>query len=348
MLFFYVALIVVSSIFSYTQVDLNLTLLNWQPYLSVQSTFTQFGYFNRPANVLVWSILAALLISTYFILIRKVDQDKYTIKKIKNTVLAIAAITVFSYTIFSHDIFNYIFDARIITQYGLNPYEQKALDFPQDDWTRFMQWTHRTYPYGPAWLAITVVPVFLGMGKFLPTYILFKLLFSAAYIASCIAIYKIAKIQNYKPQLAVALFAFHPLVIFDGLISPRIDMLMIAFGLFGVLSLLKGKKSSAFVFIAISAAIKYASALLLPFIFLKWDHKKTFFYLFIAAVLGSIAQCIYSKTIQPWYFLMPIAFLPFLTPYIGLKKVLILATLALFPMWIYLNFINTGTWLPVI
>jgi hypothetical protein len=260
-----------------------------------------------------------------------------------------ALITLFSYTVFSHDIFNYIFDARIITHYGLNPYQYRALDFPQDDWTRFMQWTHRTYPYGPGWLAITAVPSTLGLGKFLPTYLLFKLLFAVSYLAVSAAIFQIAKLQNSNPALAVALFAFHPLVILDGLISPRIDMVMIAFALWGVVYLLRDNNRSAIATLLISASIKFASILFLPILWLNpSDHKKLFSYLFAAAVLGMVAQSIYSMTIQPWYFLLPLAVLPFMLPYYSVNKTIAATLIAIAPIWVYLYFISTGSWLPVI
>jgi len=64
----------------------------------------------------------------------------------------------FSYPFLSHDLFNYLFDAKIVTFYHQNPYILKALDFPSDPWLRFMHWTHRTYPYGPSFLFLTLVP----------------------------------------------------------------------------------------------------------------------------------------------------------------------------------------------
>lgn len=346
----YAFVLIVLAIFSYTQIDLNLTLLNWPSYLDFQKSMIQLGYFNRPVNTIIFVIIFIFLVVGYLYFLKLSAPSSYDKKKLIRLLLIMAVVTLGAYSAFSHDLFNYIFDARIITKYGLNPYQHKALDFPGDDWIRFMQWTHRTYPYGPAWLVITFVPSMLGLGKFLVTYLLFKLLFAFSYVISCIYIYKIAHIQGQKPERAVILYALHPLVIFDVLISPRIDSAMIALALIGVYTLLKNQKKLSFIAILISALIKFASALFLPVIMIKQfqNHKYLFSYLFVAALVTSIAQSIYSHTLQPWYLLMPTAFLPFLIPYISFRKILTISMLFMLPLWIYIYFVNTGQWLPVI
>ncbi|MFS8160257.1 MAG: hypothetical protein ACMG6E_08635, partial [Candidatus Roizmanbacteria bacterium] len=88
------------------------------------------------------------------------------------------------YPLLSKDFFNYLFDAKILTFYHQNPYLHKALDYPLDPWLRFMNWTHRVYPYGPAFLPITLIPSFLSFGKLIINFALFKALFALAYIHS--------------------------------------------------------------------------------------------------------------------------------------------------------------------
>ncbi|MDO8515495.1 MAG: hypothetical protein Q7S14_03265, partial [bacterium] len=156
MIFAYFFVLFLLSIYSYSQIDLNLTLLQTPWFLQFKETMINLGYYNRPLSTLAFIILVLLL---------------YILKP-KKIILAIGGlclISLFSYPFLSHDFFNYIFDARIITTYHLNPYFYKALDFPADDWIRFMQWTHRTYPYGPVWLIVTLIPSFLGFSKFILT-----------------------------------------------------------------------------------------------------------------------------------------------------------------------------------
>ncbi len=165
----YFIVVVALSFFSYTQVDLNLTLLNWQPYLHLQNQLTNLGYFNRQINTVIFSVIFILLLLFYFLIIQHTLKNSQKSINIKKIIITTGVILLFGYPDFSHDLFNYIFDARILTHYGLNPYEFKALDFPTDTWIRFMHWTHRTYPYGPAWLAITAIPSLLGLNIFILT-----------------------------------------------------------------------------------------------------------------------------------------------------------------------------------
>ena len=154
MIFAYFFVLFLLSIYSYSQIDLNLTLLQTPWFLSFKSALINLGYYNRPLSTVIFTVLVLLL---------------YIIKP-KKIILAIGGvclISLLSYPFLSHDFFNYIFDARIVTLYHQNPYFFKALDFPNDTWIRFMQWTHRTYPYGPVWLVLTIIPSFLGFGKFI-------------------------------------------------------------------------------------------------------------------------------------------------------------------------------------
>lgn len=115
-----------------------------------------FGYYNRFWSTLVYILFILLLFYFYFFFQKK----KINVLK---TAFLIGFLTLFSYPFLSHDFFNYLFDAKILTFYGKNPYQFSALDFPKDSWTRFMHWTHRTYPYGPTFLPITAIPSFFSV-----------------------------------------------------------------------------------------------------------------------------------------------------------------------------------------
>src|SRR5205814_411517 len=135
----------------------------------------------------------------------------------------------FAYNAFSYDLFNYIFDAKIFVHYHQNPYFHKALDFPGDPMLSFMHWTHRTYPYGPAWLIIIAPVYYLGFGIFSITFYLFKLITVEAYLWSVILVKKIAEKLETDSSFAVVAFALNPLVIAEVLVSAHNDIFMIAF-----------------------------------------------------------------------------------------------------------------------
>jgi hypothetical protein len=292
----------------------------------------------------------------YFLVIYKTLHNTLSGKTIRILIIATATILTFAYNTFSHDLFNYMFDARIITHYGQNPYEHKALDYPHDDWIRFMQWTHRTYPYGPVWLALTVVLSVLGVGKLLSTFFLFKLMFAINYLACCYLLYKILQYLTTRRALiktAIVVCALHPLILIEALLSPHIDAVMATFALAGIYYLFKAKTeiknyrsntiSAIFAFF-ISVGIKFATIILIPAVFfmLNKSNKKAFILsVILLCTAATFAQGV-NRTLQPWYFTLPLALLPLLAPYVRIRYLLILALLCVLPLLSYWQLIFLG------
>lgn len=306
------------TVYSYSQIDLNLTLLQVPWFLSFKNLMIQLGYFNRPVSTGIFIILLLLLI-----LLSLLKN-----KNLKLTIFLISLTSVLAYPFLSHDFFNYIFDARIVTTYGHNPYFFKALDFPNDTWIRFMQWTHRTYPYGPFWLILTLTPSFLGFGKFVLTLLNFKLLFLTSYLGCCYLINKL------NPK-GLAFFALNPLVLIEGLFSPHLDITML---LFALLAIYKNPLN-----IIISIGIKFSTVLMAPLLFFK---SKPWFInsLIIAGYTGALVQ-IFSRELLPHYFLVPIG----LTALSNNRRWKILAVFlsAILLLIRYVPFLYTGQWLTL-
>lgn len=288
------------TIYSYSQIDLNLTLSSNQFYQNIQKELIYLGYFNRPSSAFIYLILFFLLFTFYFFFFNAVKKEKIKKSQVWCLILSTAGILLFSYPAFSHDIFNYIFDARILVYYQANPWNFTALNFPNDLWTRFMHWTHRTYPYGPFWLVISVIPYILGLGKFVLTLFNFKLLMALSYLGSCYVIFKIASLP------ALVFFAFNPLVINESLISPHLDSFMTFLGLLAIWLYLREKKVLGLINLTASILVKYATFGYLPVFFLK--IKKKWLMAFILTFLAIIGQ-ILIREILPWYFipLIPLA-----------------------------------------
>ena len=183
------------AIFSFAYVDLNLTLSKNPNLLGFVNSMQYLGYYNRPQANLIYIVMIVathgfFLANLILFLKRKISKKYLFFSSVINIVILI-----FAYPYLSSDIFNYMFDARIIFHYHLSPYTHKALDFPNDDWIRFMRWTHRYSPYGPAWLLLSLVPYVLGVGKFTLTLLAFKAFISAFHLANIYLIY-----QTLKPK----------------------------------------------------------------------------------------------------------------------------------------------------
>ncbi len=308
---FYGLVLSLLTIYSYSQIDLNLTLSgNWL-YQYFQNQLIKLGYFNRTLSTAVFLILLFLLSIIYYLILYLIKHKRLSFTNLKWLVILSCIILFFSYSAFSHDLFNYMFDARIVTAYQQNPYVHSALDFPSDLWTRFMHWTHRTYPYGPVWLVLTLPASMLGFGKFVLTLFNFKLLFLFFHLSNIYLINKILKKADPKLSLlGTAVYAFNPVVLIESLVSPHNEVLMLFFLLLAIYFVIcEDNKLAAIFNLLLSAGIKFVTIILLPiFLFysssersesrsLKWLKLNLLF------LIPPLILQIYFREPYSWYFI---------------------------------------------
>jgi hypothetical protein len=316
----YGVVLIATILYSYSLLDLNFTFMNYKFWATFRNAFIQIGYFQRELSSYLFMGLVILLFAFHFYLVRH-----YKKVKLWFILVPMAIVGLLSYPFLSHDFFNYLFDAKIFTFYHQNPYLQRALDYPNDPWIRFMHWTHRTYPYGPVFLVMTIIPSFLGMGKFVLHFFLFKGMSFVFYLITVWLLYKMNK------KWAI-FFATQPLVILEGLVSNHNDFIAVSLGIVGIYFLYKNihtvkehkkaeKKELKFklwtlikeqflgrLFFVLSTGIKYVS---FPSFFIVPKNLLINFVCFIVLIV-----VLYYETrqmgIQPWYFLNLLLFLPVL------------------------------------
>lgn len=339
-------------LYSFTQVDLSLTLSQASIFQQVQKSFQYIGWFNRPLSTYLFLGLLLWLFTLFAITVRQVVQKKLSSKKIWTIIFAVTLILIPSYNAFSYDMFNYIFDARIVSNYGLSPYEYKPLDFPEDPMLSFMRSTHRVYPYGPTWLGLTVPLTFISNEIFAVSLLLFKTLSAVAFLGTIYFIKKIAeriKIKNIN--LAITLFALNPLVLIEGLVSSHNEIVMMFFAVFALYLLFANKKTWPFISLIISIGVKFATVILAPVFLLKLlrkniEDKKIIEYIIFLSVIAVILTSVASGSnknpeFQPWYLLL-------LAPFIGLyeKNIVqgLFIGLSFFALLSYVPFLYTGQW----
>ncbi len=323
MVFFYYIVLLILSIYSFVLVDPNITLFQSKIWETFRDQVVYLGYYRRDLS---WLIYLFLIIGLFIFNSHFIKRYKQ-FNPVKIAIL-IAIILFFSYPFLSHDFFNYMFDAKILTFYHQNPYFYKALDFPNDQWLRFMHWTHRTYPYGPIFLLITLIPSFLSFGKFILSFLFFKLTFVLFYLG---AVYLLQKMN----RRAAIIFATNPVVIIEGLVNSHNDLIGVSLALIGIYHLLNKKGIKARLFFALSVGIKYIT---FPILFLMRAHEKShkFSFLLIVGVLLYISLKI---EIQPWYFLTLFIFLPFFTEAINKLNIFFFGLLIS-----YYPYIRLGGW----
>lgn len=304
--FLYFLGILITVGYTFAHIDLNLTLSSNPFYQKIQQQLIDLAYFHRPVSTAIFVSLLLMLFGFWYGIVWLVRTNRINRRSVW-TLIGISFLLIAAYPAFSHDVFNYLFDARIVTQYGLDPHYFKALDFPLDPWIRFMRWTHRYYPYGPSWLLLSLIPSFLGMGKFVLTLFLCKGMMAAFHLLNCFLVEKLAGGKESKLGLiSLAIFALHPLTLIESLITPHNEVVMLTGILLGLV-LLKKPFLSVGSFI-VAAGIKYISVLLLPLVLLsgRLNKDRLFNLAFWLSVLAIIPLLI-SREPYSWYFLPPFA-----------------------------------------
>lgn len=337
--------------YSYTQVDLSLTLSRLSVWQYIEKSFQYIGYFQRPLSTGIYIGILVLLFACSLWLLRLSWKKELAPKTIWIMIVVTGIILAFSYNAFSYDLFNYIFDAKLITHYHVNPYLYKALDFPHDPMLSFMHWTQRTYPYGPIWLGVTVPLSFIGFQFFMPTFYLFKLLMAGSYIGTAYFIHKIMqKVDEEHSLPALIFFTCSPLVLIEGLVSAHNDMVMIFLATMGIYFLIENKYVRAFFLLGLSIATKFATVFILPlFMGVLYGHMKKqkinwpfLFVLFSLCMIVPVVAASLRTNFQPWYVLyaMPFAALAVRNYYIAIPYTIF----SLFALLEYVPFLYKGDW----
>lgn len=296
MIFIYSIFLIFVSIYSYSLIDVNLTLFNNKIWEIFREKIVYLGYYQRNLNSFLYILIVIFLFLFSLYFIKKFNR--FNAFKLS---LIIGFILLFAYPFLSHDLFNYIFDARILTFYHKIPYFFRPQDFPHDSWLRFMHWTHRYYPYGPSFLLFSLIPSILSFNKFILTFFSFKLMFVIFYV---LAVYSLNKINKKWSMI----FATHPLILIEGLINSHNDLIATSLGIIGLYLLIsKGKNFLSRIVFLLSGGIKFNT---LPFILFSKERKMVNNLVFIIFVIPMI-YLLLTREIQPWYFLSFFAFLAF-------------------------------------
>lgn len=350
-LFVYYTLILLALfLYSFTQIDLSLTFSRITLLRNIVKGFQYIGYFNRPLSTYMYAAILILLTVFQLKFLYLAHIRKLSLKEVWKLIIAAAILLTLAYNAFSYDIFNYMFDAKIITHYYQNPYYHTALDYPGDPMLSFMHWTQRTFPYGPAWLVLTVPLSFIGFGFFLPTFFFFKILAAASYLGCLYFIGKI--IRETKPDMEVfglVFFGLQPLILIESLVSGHIDITMMFFATWAMYLYVRKKFMVSLLILLFSIGIKFATALLLPIYLLpiviknsKVKLRPKMSVLGLIFMLISVIIASNRTTFQPWYLIEGLCFAVFLSDnfYILIPSIIV----SFFAMFTYIPFLYTGNW----
>ncbi len=218
-----------------------------------------------------------------------------------------------SFPAFSNDIFNYIATAKVTFFYRENPYIIMPIDIPNEPMLDFLHAANKVALYGPAWIALTVLPHYLGMGNLLVTLFTFKLFIAFWYLLLCFLIWK----ASGRKVWPLVFFALNPLVLLSTLVDGHNDVVMMGLALEAFL-LLKQKRFvfGLFLFL-ISILIKGATLFLIPVFVWCWysvgqkkqmNWQRVWYWasisMYVIFFLSPLREEIYA-----WYFIWPLTFL---------------------------------------
>jgi hypothetical protein len=316
----YFLLIAVYTIFSYSLTAPNLVLTSWSPYWKFQTWMWNTFFNNRQLLTYTYLGLMSGVFINYFYLIKNWPKKQ----KISWWLpLLIASPLVFSNNALSYDVFNYIFNAKMVVVYQANPHLQTALDFTTDTWTRFMHNTHTPAPYFYGWTGLSLLPYFLGAGKFSITWLSFRLFSFLSLGLLSFSIIKTIKKQN----VWLLLLLLNPLLLIEVGSNAHNDLWMMVPSLVAML-LIANKKTNkniliSFALLMFSASIKLATLALLPIwiaLILPWEKAWPKLHEFVLSHWPFLASVILflplltprSKQFLPWYLIWSLVWWPFI------------------------------------
>jgi hypothetical protein len=168
------------------------------------------------------------------------------------------------YPITAADLFHYLADARTLWVYGQNPMQVPPEAHP---FVIGISWSQQPSPYGPFWQILSQIPVALtGAGNhWVAGVIGLKVLALVFYLACAALIFLIVRrAWPGREVLSTFIFAWNPFIVFRAVGNGHNDIAMMAFALAALYFVLRANWRLALPLLALSVAIKYSTALIVP------------------------------------------------------------------------------------
>lgn len=300
-------------LYSFTQVDLSLTLTRVSLWQTIQRVFQSVGFYNRPLSTILYVAILFLLFVLYIVAVRAATSGKLTGAHVWQIVGLVVLILIPSYPAFSYDIFNYMFTAKTVLVYHENPYVILPIAFSGvDPWLSFLHWTHLPSAYTPLWILLTLAPYVFGFRLFLLILWNMKLLVAAFYILSVRMVENIMKRDDPKAYVvSMVMLALNPLIIIESLVSAHNDIAMMAMVLLSVFLLPKKKLVSWFT-LSVSIALKFMTITLVPVYLLSLKKRINVPALSLIAISVGLILVLLQREILPWYLVWIVPFVSLL------------------------------------
>lgn len=336
----------VETLFVFVSIITTIITYAWSEHGFITLISSNKPIFNKLFELRGFMIYSRHLFEAWFITtitIITLIQLYFVFKKGKKVNLKIIILGVFilslAYSFLSTDIFSYIFSARILYFYKLNPYSTIPESLRDKDiWLSFTYWTHRPYIYGPIALLVSLIPfAIFGSSKFLSIFYASKIINGGMFIATGIIISKLLRSR----KKAVYLWFTNPLLLIELVINAHNENVMMFLFFLSLFFWKNNKKLKGLLALIFSILTKYVSLLFSPLIFIR-ENVRTIMAR-IMVVLGITLFLSKYNQMQLWYF----SWIYFALPFAKIKKryiALFFVAQSLLIITKYLKFIGSGNW----
>jgi hypothetical protein len=169
------------------------------------------------------------------------------------------------------DVFNYIAYARLVTEYGLNPYVDVLSQMPYDPVFPYATWPDWPSPYGPVAI-VSMLPLgFLGVPQALWVT---KVAMTGASLALVGLTAACARERDLPVGPAIAFVGLNPALLAFGVAGAHLDMLVMALCMGGVLLLLRGRAMRGGAVLAVAVAVKATAIVPLLFALVERARRR--------------------------------------------------------------------------
>ncbi len=325
----YATVLLIYSICSYALTAPNLVLTTLPAFWSFQTWMWQTFFDNRMLLTSLFGMLFFVISISYWLSTRKATHPP----KVPLAWWGIVIVALLlSTNALSYDIYNYIFNAKMVVMYHANPHVHVALEYSHDLWTRFMHNTHTPAPYGYGWTFLSLIPYVLGLGKFLLTWLNFKLFSFIGWLFLAWLYTKPTLKLNQPLKWWVLL---NPLLLIEVIGNSHNDLWMMWPAILSLLVISRQlslpKKQwrwgTSMLLLAFSVSIKYASLAVMPVWLILWgsdfntasnltwfkkirDLTQTYWPLFCSVLLFLPLLTPRSQQFHPWYLSWVLVWLP--------------------------------------
>ena len=164
-----------------------------------------------------------------------------------------------------HDIFLYIFQGKMVSFYGANPYFTRPAVFAEDNLFRFVGWGGFTSSYGPVWHLFSALLYRLGRDNIILEIAVFRAFIILCHLTNIYLIYHILnKVRPGFRSAGTLLYAWNPLALIFASAGSTNDFLMLTFLLTGICLHLKKEVFLPAACFALSALTKFSYILFFP------------------------------------------------------------------------------------